>query len=214
MAVCLFFDVIYIICKKQNKLIIGLIAKCIASLCFIAIGYISYVRHNSNFNYLILIGLILDGIGDLFLAIRNIAFKQTTFILGALSFLAGHVYYIRAQFPIANYYLMQCIFAGIVVGAIIFYLLSNACRFKKVFVIIGIVYCIMITIMSALSVGIYLTNKIESNLLFMIGTLLFVSSDIILILNQFSKKVSWMHPVYSLLYFIAQIIISYSLYLV
>lgn len=214
MAVCLFFDVVYIICKKQNKLIIGLIAKCIAALCFITIGYLGYKRHDSSFNQLILIGLILDGIGDLFLAIRNIAFKQVAFVAGALSFLAGHIFYIKAQFPIANYYQLQCVFVGVIAGSIMMYFFDSVCRLKKGYKLLGIVYCIMIAIMASLSVGIYLTNKVECNLLFMIGSILFTCSDFILILNQFSKKRSWMHPTYSLLYFIAQLLISYSFYII
>ena len=214
MAVCLFFDVVYIICKKQNKLIVGLIAKCIAAMCFITIGYLGYKGHNSSFNYSILIGLLLDGIGDLFLAIRNIAFKQVTFVIGALSFLIGHVFYIKAQFPIINYYQLQCVFSGIVFGSLLMYYFDSVCRFKRGYKLLGIIYCIMISIMASLSIGIYLTNMTKPNLLFMIGSIMFMSSDFILILNQFSKKKSWMHPVYSLLYFIAQLLISYSLYII
>lgn len=214
MAVCLFFDVVYIICKKQNKLIIGLIAKCIAALCFITIGYLGFKRHDSSFNYLILIGLILDGIGDLFLAIRNIAFKQAAFIIGALSFLAGHIFYIKAQFPIANIYQLQCMFIGIMAGSILMYYFDSVCRLKRGYKLLGIVYCIMISIMASLSVGIYLTNTIRPNLLFMIGSIMFMCSDFILVLNQFSKKKPWMHPIYSLLYFIAQLLISYSLFII
>lgn len=214
MAVCLFFDVIYIICKKQNKLIIGLIAKCIAATCFIAIGYLGFKKHGSTFNYLILIGLILDGIGDLFLAIRNIAFKQVAFVIGALSFLLGHIFYIKALFPIANYYQLQCVLVGIFIASIMMHFFDSVCRLRKGYKLLGIVYCIMIAIMASLSVGIYLTNKINCHLLFMIGSILFTCSDFILILNQFSKKLPWMHPVYSLLYFVAQILISYSLYII
>lgn len=213
-AVCLFFDVIYIICKRRNNGIFGLIAKTIASLCFIAIGYLGYKNHNSNFNYFILMGLILDGLGDIFLAFRNIFLKNIMFCIGGISFLFGHIFYIVAQYPIANNYQLQCIICGIVIGVIIMAFLERICRFPRAFKYLGIIYFIIITTMASLSVGIYLTNESVTNLIFMVGAILFMSSDCILAINNFSKKSFWMHPVYSLLYYFAQILISYSLFLI
>lgn len=213
-SLCLLFDIVYIICRKNNKYNIGLIAKCLASFCFIIMGYLGYKHNNSTFNYYILIGLILDGVGDLFLALRNIVFKQAMFIAGAIAFLLGHIFYIKAQYPIANDYKIQCLIAGVVFGAILMNIFVKVCNLKLGYIVLGIVYCMMICIMASLSVGIFLTNKIKTAFIFSIGSILFMSSDFILVLNQFSKKKAWMHPTYSLLYYFAQILISYSLLLI
>lgn len=208
---CLVFDFVYILCKKTGKNIIGLFAKSFAAICFISLGYLGYKSHTTNFSYLILLGLILDGIGDLFLAIRNIFAKNITFLLGALFFLAGHIVYIKALFPIDNNYLLQTIIFGVVAGTLLFTLFKKACKFSSIYNVVGIIYCIMILIMALLCVGIYFTNQSLNHLLFMLGAALFVCSDCILILYNFSKKERWMHPTYSLLYFIGQILISLSL---
>lgn len=213
MVCCLFFDIIYIVCKRQNKNVIGLFAKTIASLCFIFMGYLGYKHYNSNFTFWILIGLILDGLGDLFLAFRNIFLKHIMFFAGAVSFLLGHIMYLKAQFPIANNFQLQCVIGGVTAGALIFVTMESICRFHKAYKYLGIIYCIMISTMASFAVGIYLTNESTTNLFFMIGSILFMCSDTILILNNFSKKEAWMHPVYSVLYYVAQLLISYSLFL-
>lgn len=213
MALCLFFDIGYIITKAKKKNIIGLISKTLAALCFIAIGYFGYKSNNTLFTQLILAGLVLDGIGDLFLALRNLFAKNIMFFIGTLSFLAGHIVFIRALTLLNNDYFIECIIGSVLLGSLIFYLLDKVCRLNKVFTVVGISYIIIILMMVCLSIGVYLTNAYTNHLIFMIGAILFVSSDIILVLYNFSRKDKWMHPTYSLLYFIAQILISFSLHI-
>lgn len=213
MCLCLLFDIVYISCKKRKRYLIGLIAKCLAAMCFILIAYMANKENPSTFKYYILIGLVLDGIGDLFLALRNLLLKNVMFFAGAIAFLFGHITYIRALFLINNDYRIECIIFAVILGAILFMIMDNACRIPKPIRYVGIVYCIMIVMMACFAVGVYITYKSSSNLVFMLGALLFVSSDCILILDNFSRGESWMHPVYSLLYFLGQILISFSLHL-
>lgn len=213
MALCLIFDIGYIVCKAKKKNIIGLISKTLAALCFIIIGYFAYKSNNTLFTQLILIGLVLDGLGDLFLALRNIFAKNIMFFIGTLLFLTGHIAFIRALTLLDNLYLVESIVGAVLLGSFIFYLIDKVCRFNKGFKIVGISYVIIILMMVCLSVGVYLTNAYTNHLVFMIGAILFVSSDIILSLYNFSRKDKWMHPTYSLFYFIAQILISFSLHL-
>lgn len=213
MGLCIFFDLIYIKCYEKNKYFIGLFAKVIAAFCFITIGYMAYLDKNSLFYHYILLGLIFGGIGDLFLALKNLIAKNVMFIIGTISFLVGHILYLRALFLLDNYYLVDCLIGGVLFGTITFSFLDKICRLNKYFKVIGIVYMMMISIMVAMSIGAYLSNPNISNVIFMIGAILFVSSDIILSIYNFSKKEKWMHPVYSLLYFIAQILISFSLHI-
>lgn len=212
-ALCLFFDVLYIIFNAKKKNIIGLIVKTLAALCFIAIGYFAYQSNNTAFSKLILYGLILDGIGDLLLALRNIFAKNFTFFIGGLLFLTGHIVYIRALTLLTNPYFLECIISAILVGAFLFYIIDKVCRLNRAFTILGIAYVMIITMMVSLAIGVYVSNPIDSNLVFMLGAILFLCSDIILIIYNFSKKDKWMHPVYSVLYFIAQILISFSLHI-
>lgn len=210
-GLCIFFDVIYIICKKENRNIIGLFAKVLAAFCFITIGYMGYLSYDSSFSYYVLIGLMFDGLGDLFLALRNLFAKNVNFAIGSVSFLLGHIMFIKALLLMNNPYLLYSITASVICGSLLFYLFNRICHLNKVFTIIGISYLITILMMLAMSIGVYAGYQTTKNLVFMMGALLFVSSDCILILYNFSKKEKWMHPTYSLLYFIAQILISFSL---
>lgn len=213
MGLCLFFDIIYIICKAKSKNIIGLFAKTLAAFCFITIGYMGYLVNKTSFSYFILFGLILDGFGDLFLAFRNIFAKNVTFIIGTLCFLAGHILFIRGLFLIQNSYFIHCVICAVLTGPIIFFMMNRICRFSKVLMVIGMAYITLISMMVYMSAGVYFTHETVSSLLFMIGAIMFVSSDIILVIYNFSKKEKWMHPVYSLLYFIGQLLISFSLHI-
>ena len=213
MGLCIVFDLIYIKCYEKSKYFIGLFAKVFAAFCFITIGYMAYLDNESLFLRFVLLGLILGGIGDLFLALKNLFAKNTMFLIGTIAFLFGHILYLRALFLLSNNYIIDCIVVGIIFGSVVFGVLDRICKLNKVIRIVGIVYIIMISIMATMSIGAYLTISNTSNLIFMMGAILFVSSDIILSIYNFSKKEKWMHPVYSLLYFIAQILISISLHL-
>ena len=157
--------------------------------------------------------LIVDAVGDLCLGLRNIFAKNLMFLIGTLSFLVGHATFIKGLMYLENPNIFNCIILGVVAGAILFYLLYRICTMPKMMVPIGIIYTSLICIFVCISLGVYINNQTIKNMLFMIGAVLFVSSDILLILYNFSKKQWWLHPVYSLLYFLAQIFISYSLHL-
>lgn len=213
MAICIIFDIGYIISGSKKKNIIGLFCKILAALCFIIIGYLGYKYSETAFNKYILIGLSLDGLGDLFLAFRNLFAKKVMFIIGSLCFLGGHIVFIRALSLFNNIYYIECIISSVVIGAFLFYLYDRICHFNKGLTVLGISYLVIISMMACLSVGVYITNATVRSIVFMMGALLFIASDIILIAYNFSRKDRWMHPVYSLLYFSAQIFISYSLFL-
>jgi len=213
MGLCIFFDITYIICKAKGKNVIGLFAKVLAAFCFVTIGYLGYIENSNKVTFFILNGLLLDGIGDVFLGLKNIFAKGFMFFVGTLSFLAGHIMFLRALLLLENSYILNCIVIGIVAGAIVFYLLDRVSKLTKSFRVVGMIYIIMICIMVVFSVGVYLTSGYHNHMIFMLGSILFVSSDIILSLYNFSKKRNWMHPTYSLIYFIAQLLISFSLHI-
>ena len=212
-GLCLFFDIIYIICKAKKKYFAGLFAKVLAAICFVTIGYIGYTINKTTFTYYVFLALLLDAIGDLCLGIRNIFAKNIMFLTGSISFLIGHIMFIKGLFCLENNYLFNCVIAGIIAGAILFFLLYRICTMQKAMMVVGIIYTSLMCVFAFISVGVYMHYQTVKTLLFLIGSILFVSSDILLIIYNFSKKQEWLHPIYSLLYFVAQILISYSLHL-
>lgn len=213
MCLCLLFDIVYIVCKAKQKFYVGLLAKTLASLLFVCIGYFGYKTYPSNISLLVLEGLILGAFGDLFLGLRNLYAKNVNYIIGSLCFLCGHIMYFRSLFIMGNSYLFDSIVFAIVFGTLVLYLIYKICRYSDIYLVVGVIYIYTISIMTFSSYGVYFTNPSIRSLLFMIGSTLFYASDIILIVYNFSLKKKWMHPIYSLAYFLAQLIISYSIFL-
>ena len=207
---CILGQLGYIFFSEKKKFVVALLCKTFASLCFCIIGFINYSANNNFANKLIIYGLIFDSIGDVFLGLRNLFAKDLMFVSGSLSFMAGHIFYILFFVrSISNYFLYMII--GSIIGLIIYIIIIKICELKSVYKVIGIIYCLMIYIICLLGVGLYLESNIFRNLLIMIGVLLFTCSDTILIVYNFYQKKHWMHPVYSGLYYIAQIVIALSI---
>lgn len=207
---CFLGQIGYILFSERKKYTVALISKTFASICFCIIGFINYSINTNYSNKLIIYGLIFDSIGDVFLGLRNLFAKDLMFVSGSISFMVGHIFYILYFInSFSDYFLYVVI--GSIIGLIVYTIINIICKLKPVYKIIGIVYCLMIYIICLLGVGLYLENGLYRNLLAMIGVLLFACSDTILIVYNFYQKKHWMHPVYSGLYYLAQIIIALSI---
>jgi len=203
---------LYIKYSEEKKYVLACVCKTTAAILFISIGYLAYQNNPSEFNKLILIGFIFDGIGDFFLALRNLFLHTAMFATGTMSFMVGHVFFIYALgFIVNNIKLIIAI--GIVLGVIMYLLYCKVCKFPTIFKIIGPIYCMMIVIIATSATKNFVTILSLKNFLMMIGLLLFNGSDLILIIYNFSKREKWMHPLYSLMYFLGQCILGLSLFL-
>ena len=210
-SLCIIFDIFYIVLKAKHSFYLGLVSKCLAALCFITIGIINAKNNPNNFSYIICFGLLLDGLGDLFLALRNIKLDKVFFLIGAICFLLGHLTYIVGLLIICTQHRILYTLLGVLFGVVIYCFVTKKCEFSKVFKYVGIMYCLTISIMCFFAIGTYINIHTLESLVFMIGAIMFIISDIILIFCNFSNPKKWMHPVYSILYFSAQLLISLSL---
>lgn len=214
---CLLFDLGYIYCKKRQYNLCGFLCKSLAALSFIIIGLLACKDNQSSYCVAIVIGLVLDGLGDVFLAIRNFKKNIKWMILGGIMFMFGHLFYIGALISqnTKELYTLESIFIsmGIILGNIFMKLIKDKLNLSKGYFLLGIIYCSLIFMVMTLSICTYIDFQSLYKLIFLIGSILFVGSDVILILYNFGLKKEWMHPTYSLLYFIAQLLISYSLHL-
>ncbi|MBQ4458926.1 MAG: hypothetical protein II911_00840, partial [Clostridia bacterium] len=83
---------------------------------------------------------------------------------------------------------------------------------EKAFKVFGVVYIGAVVLMTAVSVGVYVTRRTPGALLYMIGAVLFTASDIILIFNTFTKDgKAWMRPTNLILYYLGQLLIALSI---
>ncbi|MDO4940420.1 MAG: lysoplasmalogenase [Erysipelotrichaceae bacterium] len=195
--------------KKQK---IALIFKTVASLCFIVLGVKAYLINNSKILLLFVIGMLFDGLGDVLLGIRNIAFKEKMFLFGTYSFMIGHIFYLAALIykDWSNIALILLIAA--ILTCIYFYFTYHHCKLKKIQYFILPIYALMIYGIMVFGIYNYLNVSSTNNLAFMIGAIMFACSDTVLSFYNFGNRKGWMHPVYSFLYYVGQLLIALSLF--
>lgn len=210
---CLISDIAYIICKARNKNIIGIIAKGIAALSFIILAYPNKGIFESEFHLTVFVALVFDGIGDLLLSIRNINNDKKWLIIGGLAFMVGHILFVSGLLELNVFYNKIIAFMNIgeVIGIIVIYLITYKTNLSKPLKIFGYIYGALIFTMLSMSICTYIDYRYLNSLILLIGIGLFVFSDVVLIRYNFIHKVKWMHPTYSLCYFIGQILIALSL---
>ena len=210
---CLICDITYIICKARNINKIGVIAKTIAAFCFIFLAYPNNGIFESEFHLTIFVALVFDGIGDLLLSIRNINNDRKWLIIGGLAFMVGHVLFVGGllELNVFENRIIQFMNIGEIIGIIVIHAITYKTNLSKPLKIFGYIYGALIFAMLFMSICTYIDYRYLYNLIFLIGISLFVSSDVILIRYNFVHKDKWMHPTYSLCYFIGQILIAVSL---
>ncbi|MBR0363534.1 MAG: hypothetical protein IJH58_00105, partial [Clostridia bacterium] len=102
--------------------------------------------------------------------------------------------------------------SGLLIAAVLLYWILTSVEAEKAFKIFGVVYIGAVVLMTAVSVGVYVTRRTPGALLYMIGAVLFTASDIILIFNTFTKDgKAWMRPTNLILYYLGQLLIALSI---
>ena len=100
----------------------------------------------------------------------------------------------------------------LLIAAVLLYWILTSVEAEKAFKIFGVVYIGAVVLMTAVSVGVYVTRRTPGALLYMIGAVLFTASDIILIFNTFTKDgKAWMRPTNLILYYLGQLFIALSI---
>lgn len=190
--------------KYHNSL--SIILKTCASLCFVCLSF-----RLANKITLVNYALMLDCLGDFILILRNInkKHKDLIFVCGTISFFIGHI--------LLSIYLYKlnpnAIKLGIIINLILF--LGFAIYYLKTLTasigmkLLGGSYLFMIMFTSGLSISNYIDIQSTSNLLFMIASIIFISSDLILMAHKFNPKAkNFMQPTYRVLYYISQILLA------
>ena len=202
---------IFLVEESKEEYVKAVILKGLASLCFVIIGFICNPdNHVSN---LIVAGLVIGCIADVMLNLRMV-FKekgQLIFLVGILVFLTGHIMYLAAVLPLCAYKLV-CIIAGLVLTALLMVWIFQRITAKPAFKIFGVVYIGAIMLLNCVAIGNVIAAQSQFNIVFAIGAVLFLVSDIVLILNTFGSefKQSLRNTNISL-YYAGQLLIALSL---
>jgi len=199
--------------ESKQQYVAAVILKGLASLCFVAIGLIcSPGTHVAN---MIVAGLIIGSTADVLLNLRMVFEEkgQPIFLVGILVFLTGHIMYLAAVLPLCSHKLI-CIIAGIVLTALLMIWIFKRITAKMAFKIFGVVYIGAIMLLNCVAIGNLIAEPSAFNAVFAAGAVLFLISDIVLILNTFGSEFRQsLRNTNISLYYMGQILIALSLLL-
>jgi len=212
---CLLIMSIFIYFEKKEKYVLAVILKGLASLMFVLLGYwCCKTTGNTDFNKMVRIGLILGLIADVLLNLRFV-FKtkgKIVFLVGILVFLSGHILYLCALLPSVTNILVPIV-VGVILTAITLKWIFSKIEAQKAFKIFGIFYIGAIVIMNCFAIANLLIDPSNTRyIIFVIGAISFLISDIVLILNTFGKTSKFSFRIINLsLYYVGQILIAISM---
>ena len=208
---CLCLAALFMWTEKKENYMGAVILKGLASLCFVLVGVMA--GNGGQLAKLIVTGLLLGCVADVLLNLRWVFPKkgQLIFLVGILVFLGGHVVYLAAVLPMADNWAV-CVVVGIVLTALLMKWIFSKITAKKAFKIFGVFYLGAIMLLNCVAVSNLMTAPSAFTGLFAAGALLFLISDIVLILNTFGPKSKFSLRVTNLsLYYIGQLLIAWSL---
>ncbi|MBQ3158435.1 MAG: lysoplasmalogenase, partial [Clostridia bacterium] len=190
--------------------------KGVTSTGFVLIGLVNLVYvllikdRNIKFACFMLVGLVLSLVADIVLNIH--------FMIGAVIFALAHVLYIVSYSVISKYHWKDLIPAAIIfVPSALVITLVPLFDFGGILMeVVCVVYALIISLMVGKSVSNLIKEKSVSNLIIMIGSILFFISDLMLLFNVFGSVEANVALIFDNLclatYWPAQVLLAYSIY--
>ena len=214
LGICL--QACFIIVEHKEKYVPAVILKGSASLMFIILGFLTKEGcADVSFAKAVFIGLILGGVGDVLLNLRFVFEKigQKIFLVGIVAFLAGHIMYLAALIPLAQNLIFLIAIGVVVAAALLYFIFHTLGEIKIAFKIFGIFYIGAIAIMTVIAIGNLISMPCMTTVLYALGAVLFLASDVVLIFNTFGREQKFSLRIANLsLYYLGQILIAVSLH--
>ena len=208
---CLILACLFIIEENKEKYVAAVVLKGLASLCFVIVG--AMAGDGSHLAKLVLTGLILGCIADVLLNLRWVIKEKgkLIFLVGILVFLSGHIVYLAAILPMSESWVL-CFGIGIILTAGLMKWIFTKITAEKAFKIFGVFYIGAIVLMNCVAISNLITVPSAFTALFAAGAVLFLISDIVLILNTFGPESKFSLRITNLsLYYLGQLLIALSL---
>ena len=208
---CLCFAAVFLRQESKKNFVPAVILKGLASVCFVILGF--QLSDGSPAASLITTGLLLGCIADILLNLRLVFPKkgQLIFLIGIVVFLTGHILYLAAILRGAAHWPL-CVAAGIILTALLMAWIFRRITAKPAFKIFGVIYIGAVVLLNCVAIGNLITAPSVFNAVFTAGALLFLASDIVLILNTFGKETKQSLRITNIsLYYLGQLLIALSL---
>ena len=215
--ICLVTAAVFIVLEKMGRFVAADIVKGVASAFFVALGLLGVPGcTDSRFALFVVIGLVLGAVADVLLNLRYVfegEKAKLAFLAGIVVFLAGHIAYIVACLPYCDA-LVPCTIIGVVLTCVLLYWIFKQIEASTLFKVFGFFYLGAIVTLNCIALFVLVTAFSPHWAMFFAGTLLFLVSDIILILNNFGPKQRfWMRISNLMLYYVGQLLIALCLQL-
>lgn len=216
--ICLTIAVVFIVIEKMGSYLVADVIKGVASAFFVLLGFLSaFLCNDVEFARMVLFGLVLGAVADVLLNLRYVyegSRAKLAFLAGILVFLAGHVCYILACLPYCKGFVPVAVVVGCVLTCLVMYWILGQIEAQVAFKVFGFFYMGAIVILNCMAVTALIRQPNAHWLMFLCGTLLFLVSDVILIINTFGPRQSMTKRVANLmLYYVGQLLIALSLQL-
>ncbi|MBQ9006078.1 MAG: lysoplasmalogenase [Atopobiaceae bacterium] len=217
---CLVLAAAFIAVEKSGRYVEADVIKGAASLCFVALGLLGGLKDrpdvDSAYTGLIMVGLAIGAVADVILNLRYVFEGQKgkiAFLAGILVFLAGHVAYLLAVARRCNALPVLVGLGLVLTGALMMWIFQRI-EASMAFKVFGVFYIGAITVMNCVAFGALISQPSANSAMFFCGSLLFLASDILLILNTFGpeQRFSW-RVANLMLYYVGQLMIALSLQL-
>lgn len=191
--------------KYHNSL--SILLKTLASLMFVLLA----IRLYKGRALLVIIALSFDMLGDFVMILRNKfrKYKDLIFVLGTLSFFIAHILYSTYLIKLNP----KCIPLGLFFNVILY--LGVALYFLKTLDVhgkmkmLGACYLLIIMFTSGLAISNYINISSYANLVLMIASIIFICSDLILMIHKFNKNTkNYLQITYRVLYYISQLLLA------
>ena len=209
--ICLCLAGVFLWQESKKNYVPAVALKGAASLCFVILGFL--LSNGSRTAKLICAGLLLGCIADVLLNLRYVFAEkgQLVFLAGIAVFLGGHILYLIAAFAGVKYWWI-CVLIAAAVTTLLMIWIFRRITAKKAFKIFGVVYIGAIVLLNCVAAGNLIASPSAFAAVFALGCVLFLVSDIVLILNTFGKETKQsLRNVNIGLYYAGQILIALSL---
>ena len=184
--------------------------KWLASTCFVVLAFVNFFYtkkakpEKTKAALCMLTGMILAMGGDV-----SINFN---FVAGAAAFALGHVFYFITYCVIERFRKSDFILSFILIAICTCFLFAAPIFEFKGLEAVALAYCIIINFMTGKAVMNACRNRTKSNLVFAVGSVLFLISDIMLVLNSFADTSNITHILCLSIYYPGQWVLSFGMF--
>ena len=196
----------------------SLILKSAASVAFIVLGCVAYSVNSSSVSTAVICGLVLGLVGDIYLDMKYMYSKSSVMytFTGFAAFIIGHVFYLiflLGQFGAVPAGLIIGIIIGVIAGFGIYITPEIMGLDYGRFRVISSAYAALLVFLTIYSFSVCIARFSAGTLMFFIGLLLFLFSDLVLSQIYFGKGKNT--PSNSMInhasYYLGQILIAASI---